>query len=97
MNNEPQYIDQEPKKVQSIADLARYFVVTKPRGRRELLEEIYSYYDKTLPIARFCIKMNMALQGSKDGMRDLHYVLSVAKDMDRRGQNFSAYITQYFK
>lgn len=90
---EAQYIDQAPQKAQSIADLARHFVVTKPRGRRELLEEIYSYYDKTLPIARFCIKMNICCKS----LQDLHYVLSVAKDMDRRGQNFSAYITQYFK
>ena len=89
----PQYIDQAPQKAQSIADLAKHFIVTKPRGRRDLLEEIYTYYDKQLPIGRFSIKMNMCCKS----MQDLHYVLSVAKDMDRRGQNFSAYITQYFK
>lgn len=93
----PQYIDQEPKKVQSLADLAKHFVVTKPKGRRELLEEIYSYYDKQLPIGRFCIKVNMALQGSKDSMHDLHFILSTAKDMIRRNQNFSSWLTQYFK
>ena len=90
---EAQYIDQAPQKTQSIADLARHFVVTKPRGRRDLLEEIYGYYDKQLPLPRFCIKMNMCCKTTQD----LAYVLSVAKDMDRRGQNFSAYITQYFK
>ena len=93
----PQYLDQPVARPQSLAELSKYFVISKPRGRKELLEEIYGYYDKTLPLPRFCIKMNMALQGSKDAMRDLHYVLSVAKDMARRGHNFSAYITQYFK
>lgn len=94
---EPQYIDQPPAKPRSFSELAKHFVITKPRGRKELLEEIYTHYDKTLPLPRFCIKMNMALQGSKDAMRDLHYVLSVAKDMTRRRENFSAWITQYFK
>lgn len=94
---EPQYLDTPPARPQSLAQLSKHFVITKPRGRKELLEEIYGYYDRTLPLPRFCIKMNMALQGSKDAMRDLHYVLSVAKDMGRRGQNFSAWITQYFK
>ena len=94
---EAQYIDQAPQKAQSIADLAKHFIVTKPRGRRDLLEEIYGYYDKQLSLPRFCIKMNMALQGSKNPIHDLHFVLSVAKDMMRRNQNFSSWLTQYFK
>ena len=91
------YNDQPVAKPKSLAELAKYFIVSKPRTRKDLLEEIYTHYDKTLPLPKFCIKMNMCLQGSKDAMRDLHYVLSVAKDMTRRNQNFSAWITQYFK